>query len=66
MLKKFCSPLVNFNISYGAEKRGSMRVFLVRGGEVIKVFEEKLPMEIEYKDQAVPEGKKLLLDHGST
>ena len=34
--------------------------FFVRGGEVIKEFEEKLSMEIKYKDQVVPEGKKAI------
>ena len=49
-------PIVRFNISYETEK--PLTVLLIRGGEVIKTIEGKPPIELEYRDQDIPQGKK--------
>ncbi|MFC1866703.1 hypothetical protein ACFL0H_01005 [Thermodesulfobacteriota bacterium] len=51
-------PLVKFKISYGTKNPRFMNVFLIRGGEVIKKIKEKSPLELEYLDKDIPEGKK--------
>ncbi|MFC1494562.1 hypothetical protein ACFL6W_04715 [Thermodesulfobacteriota bacterium] len=51
-------PIISFNITYETEKPKPITVHLIRGGDVIKTFEEKPPIKVEYRDENIPQGKK--------
>ena len=50
-------PLIRFKISQ--ENGKAITVLLIRSGKVIQTIKEKTPIEVEYLDEAIPEGNKI-------
>ena len=52
-------PKIRIAISSGGAAQNSVKVHLIRSGTLINMFEEKLPVQIEYIDQYFRPGEKI-------
>jgi hypothetical protein len=53
------SPKIRIAISSAGATQNSVKVRLIRSGTLINIFEEKLPLQIEYMDQYYKPGEKI-------
>ena len=51
-------PVIEFKVSYNSENPKPINILLIRGGRLIQTFKGKTPMEIKYRDDRAPPGKK--------
>lgn len=50
-------PKIKIKIDNGSIEKLPLKINLIRGGKVIKIFEQNLPVDIEYIDYDLPTGK---------
>lgn len=51
-------PLIKFKVSMNKGKSKRLTIHLIRGGELLRTFKGKTPLEIEYMDKELPAGEK--------
>jgi len=52
------NPVIRIRISGDADSAGPVRVRLIRSGELVKVFEGPLPLEVTYEDEHFRPGER--------
>lgn len=50
-------PLIKFTVSFQGEKKGSVKILLIRGGTLLQSFEGETPLEIQLTDGELSPGE---------